>query len=217
MSDYSSKDFEEVVAFSVSEPRAMGPNDIGFFMKDGRTFRLDYKTEETPWSDIREWFPTLQKCYFDGPMRNEIASLFTVVIGASENDKETHVAPGWRHKYLDYGNHLVIKEPYYREIMSLIGSNENIDLTFEWERLLSKTDFVIRADAIQEAYQKQKEEDEKLTATLTELKKNPEYVRKVKDCSGDIDAMMAVFKEYTGIDMDWVQLKQFGFRQQGLI
>lgn len=217
MSDYSSKDFEEVVAFSVSEPGAMGPNDIGFFMKDGRTFRLDYKTEETPWSDIREWFPTLQKCYFDGPMRNEIASLFTVVIGANENDKETHVALGWRHKYLDYGNHLVIKEPYYREIMSLIGSNENIDLTFGWERLLSKTDFVIRADAIQEAYQKQKEEDEKLTATLTELKKNPEYVKKVKDCSGGVDAMMAVFKEYTGLDMDWVQLKQFGFRQPSLI
>lgn len=217
MSDYSSKDFEEVVAFSVSEPGAMGPNDIGFFMKDGRNFRLDYKTDETPWSKIREWFPVIKDCYFCGPMRTESASLVTVVIGASENDKETHVAPGWRHKYLGYGNHLVIKEPYYREIMTLIGSNENIDLTFEWERLLSKTDFVIRADAIQEAYQKQKEEDEKLTATLTELKKNPEYVKKVKDCSGDVDAMMAVFKEYTGLDMDWVQLKQFGFRQQGLI
>ena len=217
MIDYSSKDFEEVVAFSVSEPGAMGPNDIGFFMKDGRNFRLDYKTEETPWSDIREWFPTLQKCYFDGPMRDEIASLFTVIIGASENDKETHVAPGWRHKYLDYGNHLVIKETYYREIMSLIGSNENIDLTFGWEKLLSNTDFVDRLDEIQEDFQKQKEEDEKLTATLTELKKNPEYVKRVKDCSGDVDAMTAVLKEFTGIDMDWVQLKQFGFRQQGLI
>ena len=29
MSDYSSKDFEEVVAFSVSEPGAMGPNQYG--------------------------------------------------------------------------------------------------------------------------------------------------------------------------------------------
>ena len=150
MGDYSSKDFEDVVAFSVSEPRAMGPNDIGFFMKDGRHFRLDYKTDETPWSSIREWFPTLQKCFFNGPMKTESASLVTIVIGGGDNDKETHVAPGWKHWYLDFGNHLVIKEQYYNEIKELIGSNENIDLTFGWEGLLSKTDFVERADAIQE-------------------------------------------------------------------
>ena len=45
---YSSKDFEEVVAFSVSEPGAMGPNDIGFFMKDGKRFRLNYQSDKTP-------------------------------------------------------------------------------------------------------------------------------------------------------------------------
>ena len=33
MADYSSKDFEQVVAFSVSEPGAMGPNDIDYIFK----------------------------------------------------------------------------------------------------------------------------------------------------------------------------------------
>lgn len=195
----------------------MGPNDIGFFMKDGTNFRLDYKTDETPWSEIREWFPVIQESYFSGPMRTELASLYTVVIGADANAKETHVAPGWRHWYLDYGNYLVIKEPYYREMKDLIGSNDNIDLTFGWEKQLANRGFVDRVDTIWEEYQKQKAEDEKLASILAELKQNPEYVEKMKACSDDVDAMMAVFKEYTGIDMDWVQLKQFRFRQQGLI
>ncbi len=49
-------------------------------------------------------------------------------------------------------------------------------------------------------YWKQKAEDEKLAKSLVELNQNPEYVKKVKACSGDVDAMMAAFKEYTGID-----------------
>lgn len=214
---YSSKDFEDVVAFSVSEPGAMGPNDIGFYMKDGTYFRLDYKSNETPWSSIREWFPTIKECYFNGPMKTELASLFTVVIGGGDNDKETHVAPGWKHWYLNYGNHLVIKEPYYREIRSLIGENKNADLTFAWEKLLAKTDFVERADTIQEEYWKQKEEDEEMSKILAGLNKNPEYVKKVKACSDDEDAMLAVFKEYTGIDMSCCQLKQFALRQAEMI
>ena len=146
---YSSKDFEDVVAFSVSEPGAMGLNDIGFFMKDGTHFRLYYKSNETPWSSIREWFPTLKECCFNGPMETESTSMFTVVIGASDDDKETHVASGRRHWYLDFGNHLVIKEPYYREIRSLLGEKENVDLTFCWEEMLAETDFVERANIIQ--------------------------------------------------------------------
>lgn len=79
ISEYTSKDFEDVVAFSVQESGAMGPNDIGFFMKDGRAFRLDYKSEETSWSSIREWFPTIKECCFNGLMKNEMASVFTVL------------------------------------------------------------------------------------------------------------------------------------------
>ena len=145
---YSSKDFEDVVAFSVSEPGAMGPNDIGFFMKDGTYFRLDYKSNETPWSSIREWFPTIKECCFNGPMKTEATSMFTVVIGARDDDEETHVASGWRHWYLDFGNHLVIREPYYREIRSLLGKKENADLTFYWEEMLAKTDFVKQINII---------------------------------------------------------------------
>ena len=49
------------------------------------------------------------------------------------------------------------------------------------------------------------------------LQKNPEYVEKIKACAGDMDAMMAVFKEYTGMDINWWELKQFGLRQLGLV
>ena len=56
-----------------------------------------------------------------------------------------------------------------------------------------------------------------MSRILAELNKNPEYVKKVKACSDDEDAMLAVFKEYTGIDMSCCQLKQFALRQAGLI
>ena len=74
--------------------------------------------------------------------------MVTVVIGARDDDKETHVPAGWRHWYLDFGNHLVIREPYYREIRSLLGKKENADLTFCWEKMLAETDFVERANII---------------------------------------------------------------------
>ena len=56
-----------------------------------------------------------------------------------------------------------------------------------------------------------------MSRILAELNKNPEYVKKVKACSDDEDAMLAVFKEYTGIDMSCCQLKQFALIQAGLI
>ena len=216
--NHSQKDFKEVIAFSVSEPGAMGPNDIGFFLKNGSFFRLDYKiNSQTPWNRIREWFPTLKECFFNGARKNEIESLYTVVIGAEVDEKKTHIPPGWRHVYLDMGNHLVIKEEYYHEVMRLIGKKSKIDLAFSWEGFLSRTDFTERIDEIETAYWEEKAKDEKLTKVLEQLRNNPEYNEKVKSVSDDVEAMAAVLKEYSGIDMTWIELKQYCFRRLGLV
>lgn len=67
----------------------------------------------------------------------------------------------------------------------------------------------------------QKEADEKLAAKLEELRKNPEYLEKIKEAEtefpGNLDALMSVFKKYSGIDMGWRDLVAFGLRYLELL
>ena len=39
------EDFEDIVVFSVSEPGAMGPNDMMFYKSNGESFSIDYQNE----------------------------------------------------------------------------------------------------------------------------------------------------------------------------
>ena len=174
-------------------------------------------SEDTPYSKIKELFPTLTECYFDGPTKRERIMSRTIVIGGSPDDKETCVADGWKHIYLDFGNHLIVRKEFYYEIKELFSNTENHELTFAWDKILSKTDFCDRVDEIEKAYLEQEKTDAILAAKLDELQKNPEYIKKVKEASGDLDKMMDVLEEFSGIRMTWFELKQFGFRRSDLI
>lgn len=208
--------FQDVIAFSFSEVGAMGLNGtVGVFTKSGEHFIVNYLSENTPYEKLKECFPALQGCYWNGPMKNERASLLTYVIGGNA-EKSTVIPEGYKHMYLDVGNHLCIKEELYGYAKNLFRGKENHEITFEWQELLAKSDIVEKMDDIVTAYQKQKDEDEKLASALKELNQNPEYVRRVKE-SGDIEGMLAVLKEFSGIDIDFMELKQFGLRQQGLL
>lgn len=217
MAKLDRKLFEDVVVFSFSEPGAMGSNDMRFYKRSGETFVVDYKSEETPYSMLKEFFPVLRDCYWDGPMRNEAAALGTIVIGGSPDDKETCVADGWRHIYLDYGNHIAVKKELYYAVKDIFYSKNNCDITFQWSDMLAEADFAKKIDEHIKAYYKQEEKDKILAKKLDELKCNPEYLCKVKEASGDLDRMMEVLEEFSGIKMTWLELKQFAFRQSGII
>ena len=213
---------EDIVVFSVSEPGAMGTNDMTFYKKGGESFTIDYKSEDTPYSELRECFPLLKECCWNGPMRSEAASLRTIVIGGSEDDRETHVPEGWKHIYLDCGNHLAVKQELYYEVKNILADNfmagkNNCDVTFHWVEMLDEVKFGERVDEIEMAYHEMMEKDRILAEKLQELKENPEYVEKVKTAGKDLDKMMDVLEEYSGIRMTWLELKQFGFRQNGWI
>ncbi len=49
-------------------------------MKDGTKIRLDYKSSETPWSSIREWFPTIEERqlehFIEKGIDNKLITLF---------------------------------------------------------------------------------------------------------------------------------------------
>lgn len=209
--------FVDVVVFSFSEPGAMGPNDMRFYKSNGETFEVDYKSEETPYSMIKELFPVLRYCYWNGPMRKETAASRTMVIGGSLDDRETCVADGWRHIYLDYGNHIAVKRELYYAVKDILYGKDNCDITFQWSDMLTEASFTKRIDEHIRAYYEQEEKDEILAKKLDELKRNPEYITKVKEASGDVDKMMEVLEEFNEIKMTWIELKQFGFRQSGII
>lgn len=216
------KDFEDIVVFSVSEPGAMGPNDMTFYKKGGEAFTIDYKSEETPYDELRECFPLLKECCWNGPIKSESASLRTIVIGGSEDDKETHVPEGWKHIYLECGNHLACKQELYYEVKSILADNymagkDDCDVTFHWVEMLDEVKFGERIDEIEKAYLEMMEKDRILAEKLQELKGNQEYIEKVKAAGKDLDKMMDVLEEYSGIRMTWLELKQFGFRQNGWI
>ena len=132
------KMFEDIVIFFVSEPGAMGPNDMTFYKKSGEYFTIDYNSDKTPYSELREAFPLLKECYWNGPARTEKEQLGTVVIGASYADGETHVAPGWKHIYLDFGNHLAVREELYEIVLDMLGEYDNCKITFGWTEILKQ-------------------------------------------------------------------------------
>ena len=52
------------------------------------------------------------------------------------------VPEGWKHVYLDVGNHLAIKNEYYEKAMNILKNYSNIDITFGWEKLLLDGGFI---------------------------------------------------------------------------
>lgn len=152
--------FKDIVAFSISEPGAMGPNDMTFYKKNGDSFVVDYKREKTSYEKIKECFPSLNGCYWNGPMKDELATAFTIVIGGSENDRGTKVPNGYRHMYLDFGNHLAVKEEFYSAVKDIFKGKTNVDIAFNWNDILDKANFLSQIDDISKVYYEQKRQME---------------------------------------------------------
>ena len=73
-------------------------------------------------------------------MANEKDSIGGIKIGGGEFSIK--VPEGWKHVYLDVGNHLAIKNEYYEKAMNILKNYSNIDITFGWEKLLLDGGFI---------------------------------------------------------------------------
>ena len=210
--ELNKKLFEDVIVFSFSEVGAMGPRDMTFYTKKGESFSVDYMSGETPYSMLKEYFPALAECYWSGPMRNESATLTTIVIGGSSDDKETCVAKGWKHIYLDVGNHIAVREEYYTAIKDIFTGKDNCDITFSWVDMLNESGFYQKAEMCAKAYNEQKEKDKRIIEILEKLKDDPEYIKKMNEAGDNKEAMLSVLYEFSGIKMTWQELRQFSMR-----
>lgn len=133
------EDFRNVIMYSIAEPGAMGaPGMMEFITSDGRAFWFDYMSEETPYEQIREALPSIKECYFSGPAAeerrgNEPAEIVFYPERAERN-RRTHVGAGWRHIYMGFGNHLVIREEYYDEFKAAISDlKTEVDIYCKWQ------------------------------------------------------------------------------------
>lgn len=174
--------FKDIIAYRLSEPGAMGPaRTIEFLKRTGESFEIDYGQEETSWKKVKENFEEMNRCIFNGPMKNEVTSSNTIIIGMSENEENayTKIRPGWKHFYLDFGNHLVVKNEYFLEFRDIFKNVENIDRTFDLVKIIHKTDFFKRIDFIEREFHTLMEKDEELMKRIEEIKKQPDYQRKM--------------------------------------
>lgn len=125
--------FEDVIVYTISEPGAMGAGGMmEFVTENGELFDICYLSDDTPYQDIKNSFPALKDCYFNGPMktRPENASKEIVVyLDGSDNGKTTKVTDGWHHIYMGFGNHLVVRDDHYErfsDAISDLDEEENI-------------------------------------------------------------------------------------------
>ena len=129
--------FNDVFVFAFSEPGAMGAGGyIDCITDKGERFSICYLSEETPWDDVKSCFPILGECCFNGPMKNRPSSTPEIVIYLDDKnmDKETKVALGWKHIYMGFGNHLVIREDHFIAYFEYIKDfTEEIDIYGEWD------------------------------------------------------------------------------------
>ena len=63
-----------------------------------------------------------------------------IVIGGF--GKSTTVNPGWKHFYLDFGNHLVCKEEYYEKLENIFKGFRNSAIAYGWTEILKEAGFV---------------------------------------------------------------------------
>lgn len=59
-----------------------------FYKRNGESFSVNYMSEDMLYSRLKELFPVLKDCYFDGPMKREMIMAPTIVIGGSPDDRE---------------------------------------------------------------------------------------------------------------------------------
>lgn len=69
--EYTKEMFKDIAFFTLAEPGAMGVGNLmEFITAEGEEFSLFF-SEEMPYSKVKEYFPALDDCYWNGPESDE--------------------------------------------------------------------------------------------------------------------------------------------------
>lgn len=118
------KTFENVIAYIFSELGAMGENGtIECLEKSGERFSVDYRNEETEWEKIKECWPAINGCKFNGPDEQASIIPFLIFLG-TDYGPCTHINDGWKEICFDCGNHFVVKEEFADKFLEFFKDME---------------------------------------------------------------------------------------------
>lgn len=216
--ELTKKLFEDVVAYIISEPGAMGAaGSIECLKKDGKIFSFSYLDEETSWEKTKECFDGINGCTFNGPHSKTFYKENLFIFGGDDGIV-TRIKPGWKEIAFDAGNHFVCKKVYSRGFIEFFTGMEPYKIILHGMNKIKKEHFYEKLNDIENAFYRQEEKDQELTLKLEELNKNPEYIKRMEECKREdgVDPMLKVLKEF-GVEITFMELKQYGFRKAGLM
>ena len=131
--EYTKEMFKDIAFFTLAEPGAMGVGNLmEFITAEGEEFSLFF-SEEMPYSKVKEYFPALDDCYWNGPESDESCRTeFVFYLSKDErNFKHTKPPKNYTHLYEGFGNHICIRKDYYPVvepiIRDLIEKNELVN------------------------------------------------------------------------------------------
>lgn len=105
--EYTKEMFKDIAFFTLAEPGAMGVGNLmEFITAEGEEFSLFF-SEEMPYSKVKEYFPALDDCYWNGPESDESCRTeFVFYLSKDErNFKHTKPPKNYTHLYEGFGNH----------------------------------------------------------------------------------------------------------------
>ncbi len=125
---------KNVVIYAISEPGAMGnPGVMEFVTDKGEYMDVNFLDGLITYEELKEAFPALQGCYWNGPTKEEITSGMGEIVvypEGFENGRFTQVSAGWQHVYLGFGNHLVLRQDCAERFLLLALDEEAIRKEF---------------------------------------------------------------------------------------
>lgn len=141
--EYTKKMFKDIAIFTLAEPGAMWVGNLmEFITAEGEEFSLFF-SEEMPYSKVKEYFPALDDCYWNGPESDESCRTeFVFYLSKDErNFKHTKPPKNYTHLYEGFGNHICIRKDYYPVvepiIRDLIEKNELVNWYKRTEKIIN--------------------------------------------------------------------------------
>lgn len=118
--DLTPETFENVVAYILSEPGAMGcSGTVHCLNNDGSVFAVDYREEQTSWERLKEYFAAINGCRFFGPAKDVDICNSVLFIGFSKGT--TYINEGWKEICFDCGNHFIVREKDAKAFLDLFN------------------------------------------------------------------------------------------------
>ncbi len=128
----------DIIAFVLTEPGAMGMGGLFACITNKKEYaEYNYVNGDISYLELCQLFPIINKCVFNGAMPFDVVQDDGVIITNNANRKSTYVPEDWKHIYMKYGRHLVIREEYYDGLTCAVDISDYRYLIKHWNEVIA--------------------------------------------------------------------------------